>query len=179
MKRSILMVPSFAAILLIGTTPALAQRSHGGVGAHGSSSHDASASSESHGSNSASSNSSPDVLTKNSKLDSTLTTKLQSKGLLPAGTDLKTACSGFRNLGQCMAAIHVSHNRDIPFACLKADATGTAAPTGSTCPAGTGSKKLSLGKSIQSLDPNADAKVEAKKATKQADDDIRELESNS
>src|ERR1019366_6495573 len=48
----------------------------------------------SHGAASSSPN---EVLTRNTKLDSTLTTKLQSKNLLPAGTDLISACSEFRN----------------------------------------------------------------------------------
>jgi len=69
------------------------------------------------------------VLTKNAKLDTHLTSLLQSKGLLPTGTDLKDACAGFKNLGQCVAAIHVSHNLKIPFACLSADMTGTAPAT--------------------------------------------------
>lgn len=176
MKRSILIVMSMGVILWVGTTPVFAQRNHDGASSHGPISHEASALSESRG-GAARSSSSPEVLNKNSKLDGALTSKLQSNGLLPAGTDLKTACSGFRNLGQCMAAIHVSHNRNIPFACLKADMTGTAALAGSTCPPGTGSKKMSLGKSIQTLDLKAEAKVETKKAKKQADDDIKELES--
>ena len=131
------------------------------------------------GPNSSSSASPMDVLSHNSKLDSTLTTKLQSKNLLPAGTDLSSACSGFRNLGQCIAAIHVSHNLNLSFACLKADMTGQAPATGTNCPAGTGiGSKLSFGKSIQTLAPNANANVEAKTGTKQADSDIKEAESN-
>jgi hypothetical protein len=119
------------------------------------------------------------VLTRNTKLDSTLTTKLQSKNLLPAGTDLKSACSGFRNLGQCVAAIHVSHNLNILFTCLKADMTGQASATGSNCPTVAGStSKLSLGKSIQALAPSANANEEVKVGTKEADNDIKEAESN-
>ena len=119
-------------------------------------------------------NSSPDtVLGRNSKLDSTLTSKFQSQGLLPAGTDLKTACQGFKNLGQCVAALHVSKNLNIPFACLQADMTGTAPATGTTCPAGTGTSKLNLGQSITALQPNASAKGEAKKANKQANSDLQ------
>jgi hypothetical protein len=119
------------------------------------------------------------LLTKNTKLDSTLTSKLQSKGLLPAGTDLKDACAGFENLGQCVAAIHVSHNHDISFACLKADMTGVAPATGTTCPAGTGSSKMSLGKSIQTLAPNTDSKEAAKTGQKQSDADIKDAETQS
>jgi hypothetical protein len=119
------------------------------------------------------------VLSKNSKLDSTLTSNLQSKGLLPAGTDLKDACSGFKNLGQCIAAIHVSHNLHVPFACMRANMTGTAPATGTSCPAGTGSRKLSIGKSIQALSPNADAKAETKNGESEANTDLKEAESAS
>ena len=119
-------------------------------------------------------NSSPDtVLGRNSKLDSTLTSKFHSQGLLPADTDLKTACEGFKTLGQCVAALHVSKNLNIPFACLQANMTGTAPATDTTCPAGTGTSKLSLGKSITTLQPDANAKGEAKKANKQANSDIQ------
>jgi hypothetical protein len=131
------------------------------------------------GGNHSASSSPTNVLSHNSKLNDKLSTKLQSQGLLPKGTDLKTACAGFKNLGQCIAAIHVSHNRNISFDCLKADMTGTAPATGTTCPAGTGSKTLSLGKSIQTLDPQANAKSEARTAGKQADADIHDSEAES
>jgi len=119
------------------------------------------------------------VLSRNSKLDSKLTANLQSKGLLPKGTDLKDACSGFKNLGQCVAAIHVSHNRNISFDCLKADMTGQAPAAGSSCPAGTGSSKMSLGKAIQTLDPQADAKSETKHASREANTEIKESDTDS
>ena len=80
---------------------------------------------------------------------------------------------------RCVAAIHVSHNLDVPFACMKANVTGTAPATGTTCPAGTGSSKLSLGKSIEALAPNADSKATSKTAAKQADADINEAETAS
>ena len=46
-----------------------------------------------------------------------LASKLQS--LLPAGTNLDGAASGFKNAGQFVAAVHVSHNLNIPFDQLK------------------------------------------------------------
>jgi hypothetical protein len=98
-----------------------------------------------------------DHLSSQSKLSS----KLQS--LLPAGTDLKTASSGFKNLGQFVAAVHVSNNLGIPFDQLKAKMTGDHAE--------------SLGKAIQELKPAANAKSETKKANKQADADLKESES--
>jgi hypothetical protein len=81
------------------------------------------------------------------------------------GQDAQTACSGFKNLGQCVAAAHVAKNLDIPggFAALKAKMTGTGS--------------MSLGKAIEQLSPNANAKSEAKKANKQADDDMKESSS--
>ena len=88
-------------------------------------------------------------------------TKLSSKlgSLLPNGMTAQQACDGFKNLGQCVAAIHVSHNLGISFDDLKAKTTGS------------GSE--SLGKAIHDLKPDADAKSEEKKAKKQADDDLK------
>jgi len=81
------------------------------------------------------------------------------------GEDATTACSGFKNLGQCVAAAHVAKNLNIPggFDALKAKVTGSGA--------------VSLGKAIESLAPNADAKSESKKANKQASDDMKEGDS--
>lgn len=79
--------------------------------------------------------------------------------------DAVTACNGFKNLGQCVAAAHVAKNLDIPggFNALKARVTGTGA--------------VSLGKAIESLAPSANAKAETKKANKRASDDMKESSS--
>jgi hypothetical protein len=79
------------------------------------------------------------------------------------GQDAATACSGFKNMGQCVAAAHVAKNLDIPggFDALKAKVTGG----------------MSLGTAIETLAPNANAKSEAKKANKQASDDLKETSS--
>jgi hypothetical protein len=81
------------------------------------------------------------------------------------GQDAQTACGGFKNIGQCVAAAHVAKNLDIPggFDALKAKMTG--------------SDSVSLGKAIESLAPNANAKAEAKKANRQASDDLKETSS--
>src|SRR5258707_1127414 len=82
------------------------------------------------------------LLTQNTQLSS----KLSS--LLPAGTDLQAAPAGFRNLGQFVAAVHVSHNLDIPFDQLKCtELATTAACPGMTVP----SKSSHLGQAIQTL----------------------------
>jgi hypothetical protein len=176
-KRSIVTVLSLVVILWLAGTSAWAQGRSGshpggtsGTGMpRGSSGNSASSTSSStHGSNSSSNSSPGDVLSHNNgKLNTKLSAKLQSQGLLPAGTDLKTACAPFRTLGQCIAAIHVSHNLggNCTFAGLTAAMTGTAPE--------------SLGKAIQGCDPHVSAKAEAKKGTKQADADIKDSESES
>jgi hypothetical protein len=194
MKRLIPILTGGLVALFLSHSPLFAQKPHGGgagggnSGATGAAIHGASgehgnangnANSAVGGGKSAAASSPTTVLTKNTKLDTHLTNLLQSKGLLAKGTDLKDACAGFKNLGQCVAAMHVSHNLNIPFACLSADMTGTAPASGSTCPSGTGASKMSLGKSIQTLSPNTNAKTEAKSATKAADADIDEAENSS
>jgi hypothetical protein len=81
------------------------------------------------------------------------------------GEDAQTACSSFKNLGQCVAAAHVAKNLNIPggFDALKAKITGTGA--------------VSLGKAIEALEPSANAKAETKKANKQASNDMNETSS--
>lgn len=90
--------------------------------------------------------------------------------LLPPGTDLMTAESGFKNPGQFIAALHVSKNLNIPFDQLKAKVTGvTVQANGQT----TTSTPVSLGKAIHELRPDMtedQAKDAAKIAEKQASD---------
>lgn len=76
--------------------------------------------------------------------------------LLPAGTDLRAEASGFRTLGDFVAAAHVSNNLAIPFAHLKAKII----------------KGDSLGEAIQALRPDTDAQIEARKARAMAADDL-------
>lgn len=195
MKRLLPILTGAVVMLTLGGAPLFAQRPHGagpggagnsgatGAAMHGAAGDHGSGAGAGGSANASTKGTNPSspttVLNNNTKLDTHLTSLLQSKGLLAAGTDLKDACSGFKNLGQCVAAIHVSHNLNIPFACLSADMTGTAPAAGTTCPAGTGSSKMSLGKSIQTLSPNASAKTEEKSATKQADADIHEADNSS
>jgi hypothetical protein len=115
------------------------------------------------------------LLDQNQQLTSNLQNLLNKyPGLTP-----QQACQGFKNLGQCVAAIHLSKNLNVNFYCLRADRTGTTAgvPQGTSCPSGTGSKTMSLGQSIQQLDPQANAKAEAKTANKQASQDLKQSRS--
>ena len=86
-------------------------------------------------------------------------TKFASK-LKDLGVD---SCSGFKNLGQCVAAAHVAQNLKIPFDQLKTTMTD--------------GKGMSLGSAIQTLDPQANAKAEAKKGNQQAHADIQDSKS--
>lgn len=162
MKRSTLIV--VAAMALAFSVPAFAQRSHPGggppagrgpdSGSSVSSSHEAGAPAThvdmSHASPS-------DVLSHN--------TAIAGKIKTLTGQDAQTACGGFKNLGQCVAAAHVAKNLNVPggFDALKARMTGTGS--------------MSLGKAIESLAPDANSKSETKKANKQASDDMKESNS--
>jgi hypothetical protein len=92
-------------------------------------------------------------------------TAIAGKSKTLTGEDATSACNGFKNLGQCVAAAHVAKNLDIPggFDAVKAKTTGT----------GT----VSLGKANEQLAPSANAKSEAKKANKQAEQDLNESNS--
>jgi hypothetical protein len=98
--------------------------------------------------------------------DAAFRSKIQS--LLPPGTDIRTAESGFKNHGQFIAALHVSKNLMIPFDQLKAKMTGVSVnAAGQT----TNSTPMSLGKAIQAVRPDLpanQANEEAKRAEKQA-----------
>jgi hypothetical protein len=162
MKRSTLTL--VAALALVFSAPAFAQRAHPSPGGppmgHGpggsagtSDSHDNGAATHTDMSHASPS----DVLSHN--------TAIAGKIKKLTGEDAATACSGFKNMGQCVAAAHVAKNLDIPggFDALKAKTTGTGA--------------ISLGKAIKGFAPDADATAEAKKANKQAEDDLKETSS--
>jgi hypothetical protein len=80
--------------------------------------------------------------------------------LLPAGMTVDAAALGFKNLGQFVAAVHVSHNLDVPFTSLKTEMV---------------TNDHSLGESIHVLKPSVDAKVEASRAEKAAKADVDRL----
>jgi hypothetical protein len=155
--------------LFLGSGLAYAQHGHGAVGGmsgmHGESgmhgSHgDATADAHASPSTSAMASTNPGaVLDHNSHLATKLEGLLNLSGP-NALTTLKADANGFKNFGQFMAAIHVSHNLDIPFSDLQAKMTGPNA--------------VSLGKAIQVLKPEANSKDEAKKATTEANEDVKE-----
>jgi hypothetical protein len=168
-----------AAAVLLCCAPAFAQHGHGAGGGRsmGGASHaNANRAGNSAGSPGAAQGKTMDQILNNN-------TKLSDKIASLTGESAQQACMGFKNLGQCVAAAHVSKNLGINFACLKSDITATAAPTGSNCPAGkssgTSTKAMSLGSAIQTLRPNANSKTEAKKGQKQAGQDLKDSTNNS
>jgi hypothetical protein len=176
-------VIAFALAVASYCTPAFAQHGHGVGGGSGM----GGASHANANSNSASTNTSSAAATHDQTMDQLLTknTKLSDKIASLTGESAQQSCSGFKNLGQCVAAAHVSKNLGISFACLKSNMTGTPAPTGSNCPAGTSTtagtstKTMSLGKAIQTLSPTANSKTEVKKGQQQANQDLKDTTSNS
>jgi len=164
MKRMIIVSFLTLAVALFLGTPTFAQHGHG-MGSsmsHSSSSH---ATSSAKGGE----QSMTQKLTDN--------TKLADKISKLTGMSATSACQGFKNLGQCVAAAHVAKNLDIPggFTALKDKMLGIS-PTGTSTST---SKPMSLGKAIQALDPSASAKAAIGKAKKQADQDIEDSGSNS
>lgn len=177
MKRMVVTFTLTAAAAWLLALPAAAQshgQGHPGGAAAGSmgGKHDADASGNS-------AHTAGEMLAQNSKLAS----KLSS--LLPQGTNLQTAASGFKNLGQFVAAVHVSNNLDIPFAQLKCAELATKAACTTTNGTTTvtmtvPAKGSSLGGAIQTLKPSttsSDAKAAVKEANKQAAGDIRNTNS--
>ena len=115
-----------------------------------------------------------DSLDSNADRDKRLTAKLQSAGVLPADKELKAACSTFKYLTDCVAALRVSHNLGLDFNCVQADVTGV--HTGadlSACKGAVSEKSGSLVKAVHTLKPEANAKAEAKNAEKQAQEDLK------
>lgn len=162
--KHFVLITAMSAFSLAFSLPALAQRGHGGgpPAGHGpgmANSSGPNANSNAMGHTDMSHASPSTVLSHN--------TAIAGKIKTLTGEDAATACDGFKNLGQCVAAAHVAKNLSVPggFDALKAKVTGTGA--------------MSLGKAIASFQPSANTKSEVKKANKQASDDMKEAETNS
>jgi len=142
-----------------GSMGANASSGHGNASSHSSNAGDA-------GATNGGSKTPDQLLTQNAKLSDHL------GKLLPTGVTPQQACANFKNLGQCVAAVHVSHNLGIDFNSLACDMTLKPVGTG-TC-ANTPSKAMSLGGSIDSLKPGTNGKTEAQNAMKQAKQTMKE-----
>ena len=112
-------------------------------------------------------------MTASDRLEKNTHLATQLKGLFPPDTDLQLASSGFKNLGQFVAAAHVSKNLGIPFDQLKSKMLGISTTAGES-----GDSPVSLGKAIKELRPEADATSEVKKAERQAKEEIKQSEAS-
>ncbi len=91
-----------------------------------------------------------EILSQNTRLAAKLTE------LLPPNSDLQKEAQGFKNLGDFVAAVHVSHDLNIPWTELRTKLVG-----GET-----------LGQAIKELDPQANSKAEMRKARSEAKKDV-------
>jgi hypothetical protein len=122
-----------------------------------------------------------ELLTQNTKLSDNLSNLLNKMGLKTVnGTPLtpQEACANFRNLGQCVAAIHVAHNLGINFNALACTELGTKIASSSSssiaCPSTvTNTSRMSLGAAIDALKPGTDGETEAQKAATEANQDLK------
>ncbi len=167
MKRLNIFIPALAVVLFLGCAPAFAQRpstagkppSAGpgvGPGTGPSATPHGNTSPANPGTASPSSPSS--VLSRNTSLGPALVKALGKQDITVPGGNLATFCSStfsFKTLGQCIAALHINHKfPSCSFTDLSSSTKG-------------------LGQAIKGCNPHVDPKVEAKKATKQANADIK------
>ncbi len=119
-KRSTLFLTALAVVLYLSLIPAFAQHGGGAAGGQGAASTHRGGNSHKGGTEGkrAGRPTVADHLTDNNKLASKLS------GLLPAGTNLQNAAKGFKNLGQFVAAVHVSKNLGIPCQGLRGPTAG-------------------------------------------------------
>ena len=80
---------------------------------------------------------------------------------LPAKIDVMWAASGFRNLGQFVAAVNAADNLEIPFVTLKSRLL---------------ERGMTLGQAIRTLRPSVDYRQEAERAEREAREMIGKAE---
>ncbi len=120
--------------------------------------------------------SAPKSTSDSDKKNMLLTERLHQNGVLAGGTDISSACSTFKNLSDCVAALHASHNVGLDFNCVRADVTGVQTSTDvSGCKGPVGDKAVSLREALKRLKPEVDAKSAANTAEKQAKEDLKEV----
>jgi hypothetical protein len=106
----------------------------------------------------------PSTALEDEKLNALLVSTLKMDGISVPGGGLKTMCSDFKDLGQCIAAMPVAKNLSLPFAGLQHEMTG--------------SNSVSLDKAIQGLGGHdIKARNETKKAKRQTHQDLKAVES--
>jgi hypothetical protein len=116
-----------------------------------------------------------DQLASNGDLEARLTHQLQIQGILPQGKDMQDACSAFKYLDECVAALRVSHTLHIDFSCLKWDVTGEKPkPVADSCAGPAGGKAMVFYRAIDLLKPDSNARAEANNALRRAREVIKD-----
>ncbi len=77
--------------------------------------------------------------------------------LVPAGMTTREACTGFKDVSECSAALHVAQNLNIAFPDVRERVLG-----GQTLEA-----------AVHALKPSANAQIEVHRAQQQASEDVR------
>jgi hypothetical protein len=77
--------------------------------------------------------------------------------VLPSGMTMKEACQSFKTTNECAAALHASHDLNIPFEQLREKMSGG----------------QSLGTAIHALKPDADTNTAVRKAEQEAHMDLK------
>jgi hypothetical protein len=104
-----------------------------------------------------------------------LTERLKAQGLLAGNEDARSACGTFRELADCVAALHASQKLGMDFACVRVDMTHVHSATDPQgCKAPEKDEAISLAQVIRLLKPGANAKAEAKEAERAAKEDLKE-----
>lgn len=136
------------------TTPASTTTAHTTTGSTARTTHTASSS---HASNTTSGKTATTTSSIATKVESHPQLASKITAMLPPGTTVQQASSGFKNQGQFIAALHVSQNLGIPFAALKTQMV---------------TDHLSLGQAIQKLRPGTNGTTAARRGETEADDDV-------
>jgi hypothetical protein len=167
MKRSIILIVAFGCLLAPGSGSLRAQKGQGKMGGPGlgatrppvAGKPGAATGDTGRASGAASATTMHSGSTARLASNSALSARIQP--LLPAGSTVAAASTGFRNQGQFIAALHVSRNLNVPFDQLRVKLTG--------------SNPESLGQAIHDLRPNlsrSNVKRDVRMAQRQADQDI-------
>src|SRR5438132_12325947 len=93
------------------------------------------------------------------------------------GMPAQQACDGFKNLGQWVAAAHVSKNPGISFACMKSD--GTSATELVNLPNRHSHEVDELGKDNPDSRPECESQTETNKDMKQTNLDLKNSSNSS
>lgn len=103
-----------------------------------------------------------------------LTARLREQGLLAEKSEARDACVAFKELGECVAALHASHQLGLDFECVKVDMNHIHPPSElASCKAPEKDQAIGLTQVIRLLKPEADAKSEARDAERAAKEDLK------